>query len=66
MAGLSNALRFAVIARVNAMSMNENAIEREAVREANERFYQALEKASLESMSAVWLHAEWVKCVHPG
>lgn len=66
MTGLSNALRFAVIARVNAMSMNENAIEREAVREANEQFYQALEQANLELMSAVWLHADWVKCVHPG
>ena len=46
--------------------MSENEIEREAVREANEQFYRALEKADLEMMSAVWLHDTWVKCVHPG
>ncbi len=46
--------------------MSENAIEREAVFEANEQFYRALENADLSAMSAVWLHADWVKCVHPG
>ncbi len=46
--------------------INETAIERDTVQEANERFYRALENASLEAMSAVWLHADWVKCVHPG
>jgi ketosteroid isomerase-like protein len=40
--------------------------EIEGVEEANERFYRALENADLKEMSAVWLHAEWVKCVHPG
>lgn len=38
----------------------------EAVEQANERFYRALEQADLEAMSSVWLHADWVKCVHPG
>lgn len=38
----------------------------EAVEQANERFYRALEKADLDAMADVWLHAEWVKCVHPG
>lgn len=36
------------------------------VAEANERFYGALEAADLEAMSEVWLHTDWVKCVHPG
>ena len=45
---------------------NEEVIEMEAVAQANERFYRALEAADLGAMSAVWLHADWVKCVHPG
>ncbi len=36
------------------------------VEQANERFYRALENSDLEEMSDVWLHEEWVKCVHPG
>jgi ketosteroid isomerase-like protein len=40
--------------------------EIEGVEEANERFYRALENADLKEMSAVWMHADWVKCVHPG
>jgi len=46
--------------------MNEAATEHDAVYEANERFYRALEQADLEAMSDIWLHADWVKCVHPG
>jgi ketosteroid isomerase-like protein len=38
----------------------------EAVEQANKGFYRALEKADLEAMSSVWLHNDWVKCVHPG
>lgn len=38
----------------------------EAVEQANERFYRALENADLEAMAALWLHEDWVKCVHPG
>ena len=38
----------------------------EKVLAANQRFYAALENLSLEEMEAVWLHEEWVACVHPG
>jgi ketosteroid isomerase-like protein len=38
----------------------------EAVEQANERFYRALENADLEQMSSIWLPETWVKCVHPG
>lgn len=33
---------------------------------ANERFYAALEAGDVDAMEDVWLHADWVKCVHPG
>ncbi|HEY8340798.1 MAG TPA: nuclear transport factor 2 family protein [Egibacteraceae bacterium] len=33
---------------------------------ANERFYQALERADLDAMEAVWAHDAGVVCVHPG
>ena len=36
------------------------------VREANARFYEAVSSQSLAEMEAVWSHASWVKCVHPG
>ena len=44
----------------------DNELEIEAVAEVNERFYRALENADLEVMSEIWLHEDWVKCVHPG
>ena len=37
-----------------------------AVEDANERFYRALEDCELAEMEALWLHEDWVKCVHPG
>ncbi len=37
-----------------------------AVEDANEQFYRALENCDLEAMEAIWLHEDWVKCVHPG
>jgi ketosteroid isomerase-like protein len=40
--------------------------EIEEVEEANERFYGALEDADPDEMDEVWLHEDWVKCVHPG
>lgn len=47
--------------------MNQTQFQNEeAVAAANERFYRALEANDLDAMSDVWLHAEWVKCVHPG
>ena len=36
------------------------------IQETNERFYRALESRDLEAMEAIWLHADYVRCVHPG
>jgi len=33
---------------------------------ANQEFYKTLDSASLEAMDQVWLHEDWVRCVHPG
>jgi ketosteroid isomerase-like protein len=33
---------------------------------ANRTFYSALHNLDLSIMSQVWLHADWVKCLHPG
>lgn len=38
----------------------------EALREANARFYHALETLDLDAMDGLWLHQPWVRCVHPG
>ena len=38
----------------------------EQVLAANQRFYSALENLDFEAMEAVWLHEDWVACVHPG
>jgi len=37
-----------------------------AVLEANQRFYAAFQSLDIALMSAVWLHEDWVQCVHPG
>ena len=34
--------------------------------EANEQFYRAFEALDVRLMDEVWVHAEYVKCVHPG
>jgi ketosteroid isomerase-like protein len=34
--------------------------------EANRRFYDALSHLDQEAMDEMWLHEEWVVCVHPG
>ena len=39
---------------------------KDQVREANERFYRALEALDLPAMARLWLHAPWVRCIHPG
>lgn len=36
------------------------------MREANRRFYQAVENLSLEDLDAVWLPSAVCRCVHPG
>ena len=41
-------------------------LEEARVREANRRFYQALENLSLDDMEAVWLPSPAARCVHPG
>jgi ketosteroid isomerase-like protein len=38
----------------------------EAVRLANEAFYQAFEKLDIRSMEPLWSKEAHVKCVHPG
>jgi len=40
--------------------------ERAVIAELNERFYRAIEDRNLDAMEDVWLHEDWVKCVHPG
>ena len=39
---------------------------RQAVQEANERFYRAFESLDLAQMEAIWAHGNHVACVHPG
>ena len=36
------------------------------VREANERFYRALDSLDLRAMESLWAHDRFVRCVHPG
>jgi ketosteroid isomerase-like protein len=36
------------------------------VEAANRQFYKILDSASLEAMDQIWLHEDWVRCVHPG
>jgi ketosteroid isomerase-like protein len=36
------------------------------VKAANQEFYKTLDTASLEAMDQIWLHEDWVRCVHPG
>jgi ketosteroid isomerase-like protein len=40
--------------------------EEQEVLSANRAFYQALESLDLAKMGAVWLHEDWVECLHPG
>lgn len=40
--------------------------EEAAVRRANRRFYNAFEQLDIEAMSAVWLHTDRARCIHPG
>src|SRR3712207_6729988 len=37
-----------------------------AVEDANARFYHAIETGSMEAMAGLWLHEEWVRCIHRG
>jgi len=40
--------------------------EEAAVLQVNRRFYQAFEQLDIEAMSAVWLHGDRARCIHPG
>ncbi|MCZ6681223.1 MAG: nuclear transport factor 2 family protein [Candidatus Poribacteria bacterium] len=35
------------------------------VEQANLNFYQAMQNLSIDMIDDVWLHADWVRCVHP-
>jgi len=37
-----------------------------AVLRANQGFYEAFEQLDIEAMSAVWLHTDRARCIHPG
>lgn len=38
----------------------------EDIRAVNESFYAALSGLDVERMGRVWLHDDWVRCIHPG
>jgi ketosteroid isomerase-like protein len=40
--------------------------DEEEVLEANRAFYEALGSLDLARMEVVWLHYDWVRCLHPG
>jgi hypothetical protein len=40
--------------------------DRDRLREANDRFYRALETLDIQAMEALWLHEGWVRCIHAG
>ena len=40
--------------------------DEEEVLTANRTFYTALHALDMSLMAQVWLHAAWVKCLHPG
>lgn len=44
----------------------ENGEALDSLREANARFYRALEALDLPAMDGLWAHEGWVRCVHPG
>ena len=38
----------------------------EAVTKANQKFYEAFESLDITKMDEVWMHQEYVTCIHPG
>ncbi len=40
--------------------------EREIILLQNERFYEALETHGMAEIEALWSHASYVRCIHPG
>jgi len=45
------------------LTPDEEATE---IEQTNVRFYRAVESRDLDAMDAVWLHADYVRCIHPG
>lgn len=41
-------------------------VDEEAVRAANQAFYEAFEARDLDRMSDIWEHSDRVVCTHPG
>tara|TARA_B100001245_G_scaffold193136_1_gene151609 strand:- start:622 stop:1017 length:396 start_codon:yes stop_codon:yes gene_type:complete len=46
--------------------MQSDLTDQEAVKEANERFYEAFGALDIEGMDAVWDNSDRSLCVHPG
>jgi ketosteroid isomerase-like protein len=46
--------------------MGGHLLDREAVRAANQAFYQSFEDNDLDIMSDLWEHSDRITCVHPG
>lgn len=46
--------------------MDDAATTEQAVRDANQAFYDAHEARDLPAMAAVWHHTEDAVCIHPG
>lgn len=38
----------------------------DAVNDINARFYEAFEALDIRRMEAIWLHEDYIQCVHPG
>ena len=38
----------------------------EAVTKANQKFYDAFESLDIMKMDEIWMHQEYVTCIHPG
>ena len=49
-----------------ARAVEQRETVEQAVRDANRRFYEAFAALNLERMDNIWLHEDWVACVHPG
>jgi len=41
-------------------------VDLEAIRKANETFYDAFESLDIQKMDPLWVQEDYVKCVHPG
>jgi ketosteroid isomerase-like protein len=48
------------------MTMTSREEQEAAIVRANARFYHAFEQLDIAAMTAVWLHSDRARCVHPG